>query len=57
MRTFNRLKPRKRPRSFKAPTIILESGVRVLALGAPGVRQIMGDVAKSIMAWADWGAN
>jgi len=35
----------------------LESGVRVLALGAPGVRQIMGDVAKSIMARADWGAN
>ncbi|KIC12124.1 gamma-glutamyltransferase [Leisingera sp. ANG-M1] len=53
----NRLEPGKRPRSSMAPTIVLRDGKPVLAIGSPGGSRIIGYVAKSIVAWADWGLN
>lgn len=53
----NRLEPGKRPRSSMAPTILLREGKPVLAIGSPGGSRIIGYVAKSIVAWADWGLN
>ncbi|WP_291726470.1 gamma-glutamyltransferase [Leisingera sp. F5] len=53
----NRLEPGKRPRSSMAPTIVLRDGKPVLAIGSPGGSRIIGYVAKSIIAWADWGMN
>lgn len=53
----NRLEPGKRPRSSMSPTIVLQDGVPVLAIGSPGGSRIIGYVAKSIIAWADWGMN
>ena len=53
----NRLEPGKRPRSSMAPTIVLEDGAPVLAIGSPGGSRIIGYVAKSIVAWADWGMD
>lgn len=53
----NRLEPGKRPRSSMAPTIVLREGKPVLAIGSPGGSRIIGYVAKSIVAWADWGLN
>ena len=53
----NRLEPGKRPRSSMAPTIVLQDGKPVLAIGSPGGSRIIGYVAKSIVAWADWGLN
>lgn len=53
----NRLEPGKRPRSSMAPTIVLKDGVPVLAIGSPGGSRIIGYVAKSIVAWLDWGLN
>ncbi|MCF6432466.1 gamma-glutamyltransferase [Leisingera sp. MMG026] len=53
----NRLEPGKRPRSSMAPTIMLRDGKPVLAIGSPGGSRIIGYVAKSIVAWADWGMN
>ncbi|WP_171133896.1 MULTISPECIES: gamma-glutamyltransferase [unclassified Ruegeria] len=50
----NRLEPGKRPRSSMSPTIVLEDGAPVLAIGSPGGSRIIGYVAKSIIAWADW---
>jgi gamma-glutamyltranspeptidase/glutathione hydrolase len=40
-----------------APTIVMKDGVPVLAIGSPGGSRIIGYVAESIIAWADWGMN
>ncbi|WP_209597943.1 gamma-glutamyltransferase [Ruegeria sp. HKCCSP351] len=53
----NRLEPGKRPRSSMSPTIVLKDGESVLAIGSPGGSRIIGYVAKSIIAWADWGMD
>ena len=53
----NGVEPGKRPRSSMAPTIVLRDGEPVLALGSPGGSRIIGYVAKTIIAWADWGLN
>ena len=50
----NRLEPGKRPRSSMSPTIVMQDGAPVLAIGSPGGSRIIGYVAKSIIAWADW---
>lgn len=53
----NRLEPGKRPRSSMAPTIVLRDGSPVLAIGSPGGSRIIGYVAKSIVAYLDWGLD
>ncbi len=53
----NRLAPGKRPRSSMSPTIVMQDGAPVLAIGSPGGSRIIGYVAKSIIAWADWGMD
>ncbi len=53
----NRVEPGKRPRSSMAPTILRRDGVPVLVLGSPGGSMIIGYVAKTIIAWADWGMD
>ena len=53
----NRLEPGKRPRSSMSPTIVMKDGAPVLAIGSPGGSRIIGYVAKSIIAWLDWGMN
>lgn len=50
----NRLEPGKRPRSSMSPTIVMQEGKPVLVIGSPGGSRIIGYVAKSIIAWADW---
>ncbi len=50
----NRLEPGKRPRSSMAPTIVMQDDKPVLVIGSPGGSRIIGYVAKSIIAWADW---
>jgi len=50
----NRLEPGKRPRSSMSPTIVMQDGAPVLAIGSPGGSRIIGYVARSIIAWADW---
>ncbi|MGV6804167.1 MAG: gamma-glutamyltransferase [Ruegeria sp.] len=53
----NRMEPGKRPRSSMSPTIVMQDGAPVLAIGSPGGSRIIGYVAKSIIAWADWGMD
>ncbi|MCA0905426.1 gamma-glutamyltransferase [Ruegeria marisrubri] len=53
----NRLEPGKRPRSSMSPTIVMRDDAPVLAIGSPGGSRIIGYVAKSIIAWADWGMD
>jgi len=53
----NRVAPGKRPRSSMAPTILRRDGAPVLILGSPGGSMIIGYVAKTIIAWADWGMD
>jgi gamma-glutamyltranspeptidase/glutathione hydrolase len=53
----NRLEPGKRPRSSMSPTIVMEDGEPVLAIGSPGGSRIIGYVATAIVAWSDWGMN
>jgi gamma-glutamyltranspeptidase / glutathione hydrolase len=53
----NRLEPGKRPRSSMAPTIVMQDGAPVLAIGSPGGSRIIGYVATAIIGWADWGLN
>ena len=53
----NRLEPGKRPRSSMSPTIVMQDGKPVLAIGSPGGSRIIGYVASAIIAWADWGMN
>lgn len=51
----NRVEPGKRPRSSMAPTIVMQDGRPVLALGSPGGSQIIGYVAKTLIAHLDFG--
>ncbi len=53
----NRVEPGKRPRSSMAPTIVMTDGVPRLVIGSPGGSRIIGYVAKTIIAWADWGMD
>ncbi|NIZ14051.1 gamma-glutamyltransferase [Phaeobacter sp. HF9A] len=53
----NRLEPGKRPRSSMSPTIVMQDGAPVLAIGSPGGSRIIGYVVSAIVAWADWGMN
>lgn len=56
-RVANHLEPGKRPRSSMAPTIVRESGKPVLVIGSPGGSRIIGYVAQTVIAWADWGMD
>ncbi|MFC5069989.1 gamma-glutamyltransferase [Flaviflagellibacter deserti] len=53
----NRVEPGKRPRSSMSPTIVLKDGKPELALGSPGGSQIIGYVAKALIAHYDWGMD
>ena len=53
----NSIAPGKRPRSSMAPTIVLKDGKPVLVVGSPGGSRIIGYVAKTIIAYLDWGMN
>ncbi|MBO9448965.1 gamma-glutamyltransferase [Tropicibacter sp. R16_0] len=53
----NRLEPGKRPRSSMSPTIVMQDGSPVLAIGSPGGSRIIGYVATAIVGWADWGMD
>jgi len=53
----NRVEPGKRPRSSMSPTIVMQDGAPVLAIGSPGGSRIIGYVAQTIISWADWGMN
>ena len=53
----NRVEPGKRPRSSMSPTIVMKDGAPVLAVGSPGGSRIIGYVAKTIVAWLDWGLD
>jgi gamma-glutamyltranspeptidase/glutathione hydrolase len=53
----NRVEPGKRPRSSMAPTIVMQNGAPVLAIGSPGGSRIIGYVAQSIIAHLDWGMD
>ena len=53
----NRVEPGKRPRSSMAPTIVLKDGQPVLVVGSPGGSRIIGYVAKTIIAYLDWGMD
>ena len=50
----NRVEPGKRPRSSMAPTIVLQDGKPLLAIGSPGGSQIIGYVAQALIAYIDW---
>ncbi len=50
----NRVEPGKRPRSSMAPTIVLQQGTPVLAVGSPGGSRIIPYVAKTLIAILDW---
>ncbi|MEP1964310.1 gamma-glutamyltransferase [Tateyamaria sp.] len=53
----NAIAPGKRPRSSMAPTIVMKDDAPVLAIGSPGGSRIIGYVAKSIIAYLDWGMD
>lgn len=53
----NRVEPGKRPRSSMAPTIVLDNGKPVLAIGSPGGSRIIPFVANAIIAHLDWGMD
>ncbi|WP_023602696.1 gamma-glutamyltransferase [Aliivibrio logei] len=53
----NRIEPGKRPRSSMAPTIVMENHKPYMAIGSPGGSQIIGYVAKTLVAHLDWGLN
>jgi gamma-glutamyltranspeptidase/glutathione hydrolase len=53
----NAAAPTKRPRSSMAPTIVMKEGKPVLIIGSPGGSRIIGYVAKTIIAFVDWGMN
>lgn len=51
----NRVEPGKRPRSSMAPTIVFDAFGRLHAVtGSPGGSQIIGYVAKTLVALLDW---
>ena len=51
----NAVAPGKRPRSSMSPTIVMKDGRPYMALGSPGGSQIIGYVAKTLIAHIDWG--
>ncbi|MEJ6395198.1 gamma-glutamyltransferase [Gymnodinialimonas sp. 2305UL16-5] len=53
----NRIEPGKRPRSSMSPTIVMQDGEPVLAIGSPGGSRIIGYVAQTIIAHLDWGMD
>ena len=53
----NRVEPGKRPRSSMSPTIVLQDGAPVLAIGSPGGATIIGFTAQAIIAHLDWGMD
>lgn len=53
----NRLEPGKRPRSSMSPTIVMQDGAPILAIGSPGGSRIIGYVATAIIAHYDWGLD
>ncbi|WP_063649928.1 gamma-glutamyltransferase [Aliivibrio fischeri] len=53
----NRIEPGKRPRSSMAPTIVMKDNKPYIAIGSPGGSQIIGYVAKTLVAHLDWGLN
>lgn len=53
----NAVAPGKRPRSSMAPTIVRRDGRPVLVLGSPGGSRIIGYVARTVIAWIDWGMD
>lgn len=51
----NRVEPGKRPRSSMAPTLVFDASGRLYAVvGSPGGSQIIGFVAKTLVALLDW---
>lgn len=52
--SINHVAPLKRPRSFIAPTIVVEDGRPVLGIGSPGGRRIPNIVAQVLVRWAAW---
>ncbi|MFN3764593.1 MAG: gamma-glutamyltransferase [Aliihoeflea sp.] len=50
----NRVEASKRPRSSMSPTIVLQDGQPVYALGSPGGATIIPYVAKTLIALIDW---
>ncbi|EFL88822.1 gamma-glutamyltransferase [Ahrensia sp. R2A130] len=50
----NRVEPGKRPRSSMSPTIVMQGGKPVIAIGSPGGSRIIGYVAKTLIAIIDW---
>jgi gamma-glutamyltranspeptidase/glutathione hydrolase len=52
----NRVQPGKRPRSSMAPSLVFdrESGELVATVGSPGGSQIIGYVARTLVALLDW---
>jgi gamma-glutamyltranspeptidase / glutathione hydrolase len=52
----NRVQPGKRPRSSMAPTLVFDrgSGELLATVGSPGGSQIIGYVAKTLVALLDW---
>ena len=54
----NAVEPGKRPRSSMAPTLVLDGdGKVILAIGSPGGSNIIGYVAKTLIAALDWGMD
>lgn len=53
----NRIEPGKRPRSSMSPTIVMQDGNPILAIGSPGGSRIIGYVATTIIAHYDWGLD
>ncbi|WP_318488448.1 gamma-glutamyltransferase [Photobacterium leiognathi] len=53
----NRIEPGKRPRSSMTPTIVMKDNQPVLTIGSPGGSQIIGYVAKTLVAYLDWGMD
>ncbi|SPJ24507.1 gamma-glutamyltransferase [Palleronia abyssalis] len=53
----NRVEPGKRPRSSMSPTIVMQDGAPVLAIGSPGGSRIIGYVAQAIINHVDWGMD
>ncbi|WP_060989938.1 gamma-glutamyltransferase [Photobacterium leiognathi] len=53
----NRIEPGKRPRSSMTPTIVMKDNQPVLTIGSPGGSKIIGYVAKTLVAYLDWGMD
>ncbi|MFI8619508.1 gamma-glutamyltransferase [Marinomonas sp. NPDC078689] len=53
----NRVEPGKRPRSSMSPTIVMKDDKPYLVVGSPGGSQIIGYVAKTLIANLQWGMD